>query len=154
MRTLRTSEGGGGRSWQARGWGGMDQPNPKITDDSHLNGVGGRHSEQAGEANSVWCPHWDQGAQEPVRPFPGNRLKPRSQDFYSEVEGAEVALLKCILPSNLLAVGELNVFLFPTDLILPSLLVAAPGASKTSFWGATLHFLSCLSLLHSILTAF
>lgn len=49
---------------------------------------------------------------------------------------------------------ELNVFPFPTDLILPSLLVGAPGADKTSFWGATVHFLSCLSLPHSILTTF
>lgn len=48
----------------------MDQPNPEITDDSHLNSVGGRHSEQAGEANSAPCPHRDHGAQEPVRALP------------------------------------------------------------------------------------
>lgn len=80
--------GGGGRPWQARGGEGMDQPNPEITDDSHLNSVGGRPAEQAGAANSPQSPHRGPRAQEPGRALPGEQATPRSRDSHSEAEGS------------------------------------------------------------------
>lgn len=84
--------GGGGRPWQARGGGGMDQPKPEITDDSHLNSVGGRPAEQAGEANSAQSPHQDHGLRSQVGPFPWEQATPRSQDSHSEAEGSRGCL--------------------------------------------------------------
>lgn len=104
LRTLRIRKGGGGRP---RG-GGMDQPNPEITDDSHVNSVGGRHAEQQERLpqRRAQSPHQGHGLRSQGGPFPGSRTKPRSQDTHSEVRGAGAAFRKSI--SLGISLGRVN----------------------------------------------